>query len=54
MRVVGRRERLGTVCARVAFPTASGPPDELRSTEVRPDASAGPSTSPLGAADEPR
>jgi len=36
------------VCARVALPAAKESPDELRSTEARPDASAGPSTSPLG------
>ena len=35
------------MCARVALPAARGARDELRSTEVRPDASAGPSTSPL-------
>jgi hypothetical protein len=38
----------GTVCARVALPAAQGTPNELRSTRVRPDASSGPSTSPLG------
>ena len=41
---VWRRGRGKTVCARVSL---SGAPDELRSTEVRPDASSGPSTSPL-------
>jgi hypothetical protein len=36
-----------TVCARVACRPLWRAPDELRSTEVQPDASAGPSTSPL-------
>ena len=46
---VWRRGRLGTVCARVACRPLGGAPDELRSTSVRPDASCGPSTSPLDA-----
>jgi hypothetical protein len=36
-----------TVCARVASQAALGATDELRSTSVRPGASAGPSASPL-------
>ena len=43
----GAAGALRTVCARVALPAAQETPGELRSTEVRPGASAGPSTSPL-------
>ena len=47
-----KRLRLGAsgaerLCALGARSAASGTPGELRSTGMRPDASAGPSTSPL-------